>query len=357
MKKLTLMLFMTLAFSVFPAHAQGDSMFVRVAHLAYDVGEVDLLVDGQVAFSARFGTVTRYFEGSAGTYQLAIVPTGAGIDAAVLGPADVLLEAGHSYTLAAVGQQADLSLSPLFIDETLTLQNSGLSTASPILMLHAVSGGSAVDVYNGSEVIASQLGFGGYVAAAAPLGQFELRATPAGQPDATTLTQTSIGVPNNLLFLAVAGIADDYIVVTANASSLNAVDFLTGLSGTPLSVDTLLTAASAAGLNDALANQGPFTLFAPLDSAFAATSVDLADAAGLTNLLGYHIVPSYVSSAEIVDDLIANGSVTLTAVQTEALTISNTDGRVLVNGTAQLVAVDYYVRNGVVHFIDAVLNP
>jgi uncharacterized surface protein with fasciclin (FAS1) repeats len=214
-----------------------------------------------------------------------------------------------------------------------------------------------VDVYNGSELVASQLGFGGYVAAAAPLGQFELRATPAGQPDATTLTQAAIGVPNNLLFLAVAGVADDYIVVASNASLLNAVEFMAGLSGSPLAVDTLLGAASAAGLNDALANQGPFTLFAPLESAFAAVTIDFADAAGLTNLLGYHIVPSYVSSADIVDDLITNGSVTLTAAQTETLTINNAEGRVLINGVAQLVAVDYYVRNGVIHFIDAVLMP
>jgi uncharacterized surface protein with fasciclin (FAS1) repeats len=357
MKKLALTFLLIGTFGVFTAHAQNESVFVRLAHLAYDIGEVDLLVDGQAASSADFGTVTRYFEGSAGTYQLAVVPTGQGIDAAVLGPADVPLEAGHTYTLAAVGQRADLSLSPLFIDETLTLQSSGVESASPILMLHAVSGGSAVDVYNGSELVASQLGFGGYVAAAAPLGQFELRATPAGQPDATTLTQAAIGVPNNLLFLAVAGVADDYIVVASNASLLNAVEFMAGLSGSPLAVDTLLGAASAAGLNDALANQGPFTLFAPLESAFAAVTIDFADAAGLTNLLGYHIVPSYVSSADIVDDLITNGSVTLTAAQTETLTINNAEGRVLINGVAQLVAVDYYVRNGVIHFIDAVLMP
>jgi hypothetical protein len=362
MKKLVLILTLIVAFGVFTAQAQDDVARVRFAHLSYDAGELDLLVDGVVASSARFGTITRYFEGGSGTHQLAVVPAGAGIESAVLGPADMNLEAGHDYTLAAIGQQADMSFSPLIIDETLTIQTAGVTSDSPMLVINAVSGAPAMDVYADGNPVTAQLSFGGYVAAETPAGDFLLTGSQAGQSEIVVFEQPAVGLPNNTLFVAVAGVADDFTVFSGNASSLNAVEFLTGLSGTTYSVDTLLSAANTAGMTDALANQGPLTLFAPLDSAFAAVPADtlsglLADPAGLTNVLGYHIIPDYVSSADIVDGLIENGSVDLTAAQGGSVALSNNEGTVLLNGSAQLVGVDFYVRNGVIHFVDSVLMP
>ncbi len=362
MKKLAFILLLLATFGIFTAQAQDEPAFVRFAHLSYDASELDLWIDGAQAESARFGTITRYFEGAAGTHQLAIVPTGQGIDAAVLGPADVVFEAGHTYTLAAIGQQADMSFSPLIIDETTTLETAGAASTSTLLVLNAVSGAPAIDVFAAEVPLAAQLTFGGYVTADAPQGEFDLYATAAGQTDTVIFSQTALGLPNNMMFVAVAGIADDYTVFTSNGSTLNAVDFLTALSGTAYSVDTLLSAVGAAGLTDSLANQGPFTLFAPLDSAFANVPADtlatlMADPEALTNVLGYHIVPEYISSADVVDGLIDSGSVTLTTAQTGDVLISNSDGNVLINGTARLIGVDYYVRNGVIHFIDGVLMP
>ncbi|MFN8372079.1 MAG: fasciclin domain-containing protein [Anaerolineae bacterium] len=362
MKRITLIFIVLLALSVFSAQAQGDTVRVRLAHLSLDAGELDLFINGSPAFSANFGAITRYFEGGAGTYQLAVVPTGSDISAAVLGPADVVFEAGHSYTLAAIGQQADLSFSPLVIDETLTLQNAGITTSSPILLINAVSGAPALDVFAGDAPLAAQLSFGGYAAAAAPAGEFEISATSAGQVGNVIFSQTALGLPNNLLLVALAGGADDFALFSANTSGLNAIEFLTGLTGTVYSSDLLLSAINAAGLTDALANQGPFTLFAPLDSAFAALPADtmnavLSDAGTLTNVLGYHIVPGYSPSADIVDGILTNGTISFTSSQGGSITISSSDGRVLLNDSAQLIGADYYVRNGVIHFIDGVLMP
>jgi uncharacterized surface protein with fasciclin (FAS1) repeats len=362
MKKLVLILTLIMIVGVFTVQAQDDTARIRFAHLSYDAAELDLLVDGELVSAARFGTITHYLEAGAGTHQLAVVPTGSGVDAAVLGPADVNLEAGHNYTLAAIGQQADMSFSPLIIDETLTLQTAGITSDSPMLLLNAVSGAPAMDVYADGNPVTAQLSFGGYVAAESPAGSFQLSASQAGQSEMVVFEQTGVGLPNNTMFVAVAGVADDFTVFSANASSLNAVEFLTGLSGTPYSVDTLLNAVNTAGMTDALSNQGPFTLFAPLDTAFAAVPADtlnglMADPSGLTNVLGYHIIGDYVSSANIVAGLVENGSVDLTAAQGGSLALSNSDGTVLLNGSAQLVGVDYYVRNGVIHFIDSVLMP
>ncbi|NWF69917.1 MAG: fasciclin domain-containing protein [Chloroflexi bacterium] len=284
------------------------------------------------------------------------------MSAAVLGPADVSFEAGRSYTLAAVGQRADLSLSPLVIDENLLLETYNIDPASSwVLLLHAVSGAPAVDVYFNDTLVVSGLGFGASLVAEATEASFQLRVTAAGQ-SGDILNQTLLGLPNNTQFVTVAGTADDFSVIVGSNSPLNAVDFLRGLSGQPTSFDTLLAAVDAAGLTDALANQGPFTLFAPPDSAFAALPAGtleaaLADPTLLTNILGYHVVPDYVTSADVVDELLTTGSVTLSTAQGGALTISSSDGRVLINGTAQILATDYYVRNGVIHVIDSLLVP
>ncbi|MFZ1767634.1 MAG: fasciclin domain-containing protein [Caldilinea sp.] len=119
---------------------------------------------------------------------------------------------------------------------------------------------------------------------------------------------------------------------------------------------TLLAAVEAAGLVDELTSEGPFTVFAPTDEAFAALpagTVDtlLADPEGaLRDILLYHVVAGKVMSGDLSDGMTAN------TLQGAPVTISLADGAVKVNDS-NVVAADVEASNGVIHVIDAVLLP
>ena len=103
--------------------------------------------------------------------------------------------------------------------------------------------------------------------------------------------------------------------------------------------------------------QGPFTVFAPTDAAFAklpAGTVEalLADKAKLASILTYHVVAGKVMAGDIVK---ANGA-TPTTVNGQSVDVVVRGGKVYVNG-AQVVSADIVASNGVIHVIDAVLMP
>ncbi len=119
--------------------------------------------------------------------------------------------------------------------------------------------------------------------------------------------------------------------------------------------NTLVTAVKAAGLVETLKGEGPFTVFAPTDAAFAKVPTDtlnalLADKAALANVLTYHVVAGNVMTADVVK---LTSAVT---VQGQAVSIEVKDGKVYVDG-AQVVATDIKASNGVIHVIDAVILP
>jgi transforming growth factor-beta-induced protein len=119
---------------------------------------------------------------------------------------------------------------------------------------------------------------------------------------------------------------------------------------------TLLTAATAAGLVDTLKGAGPYTVFAPTDAAFAklpAGTVDslLADPAKLRSILLYHVVPGKVMAAQVT------GLSSATSAEGSPIAISVVDGKVYLNGTAQVIATDVEASNGVIHVIDSVILP
>lgn len=118
---------------------------------------------------------------------------------------------------------------------------------------------------------------------------------------------------------------------------------------------TLVTALDAAGLVDALMGEGPFTVFAPTDDAFAALDPELLDKLLLpenidilTAILTYHVVAAKVMSADVADGDVAT-------LEGSTLTLSTSMG-VMVND-ANVTAVDIEGANGVIHVIDKVLVP
>jgi len=119
--------------------------------------------------------------------------------------------------------------------------------------------------------------------------------------------------------------------------------------------NTLVTAVKAAGLVETLKGEGPFTVFAPTDAAFAKVPTEtlnalLADKAALANVLTYHVVAGKVMAADVVKLTSAE------TVQGQAVSIEVKDGKVYVDGS-QAVTTDIKASNGVIHVIDAVILP
>ncbi len=119
---------------------------------------------------------------------------------------------------------------------------------------------------------------------------------------------------------------------------------------------TLEAAVKAAELDGALQGEGPFTVFAPTDDAFAALpegTVDdlLQDPTGaLAQILLYHVVNAKALSTDLSDGQM------ITTLQGTDVTVSIADGKVYIN-EAEVIVADLEADNGVVHVIDAVITP
>lgn len=119
--------------------------------------------------------------------------------------------------------------------------------------------------------------------------------------------------------------------------------------------ETLVAALGAADLVETLKAEGPFTVFAPTDDAFAKLppgTVEglLEDVPKLKNILLYHVVPGKVMSAAVVELESAD-----TALGDKVM-IKVVDGKVMIND-AQVVVADIEASNGVIHVIDTVILP
>jgi len=117
---------------------------------------------------------------------------------------------------------------------------------------------------------------------------------------------------------------------------------------------TLVKAVQEAGLVDTLKSDGPFTVFAPTDEAFAKLPAGtlealLKDKQKLTAVLTYHVVPGKVMAAQVRPGQVKT-------VEGEALMVSTSHGNVMINN-ARVVKTDIVASNGVIHVIDTVVLP
>lgn len=120
--------------------------------------------------------------------------------------------------------------------------------------------------------------------------------------------------------------------------------------------DTLVAAVTAADLVGVLSSEGPFTVFAPTDAAFAklpAGTIEalLGDIPTLTSILTYHVVAGEVPASAVVNAAAA------ATVQGGKVYIDVIDGEVILNGNVQVIITDIRASNGIIHVIDAVLLP
>jgi uncharacterized surface protein with fasciclin (FAS1) repeats len=120
---------------------------------------------------------------------------------------------------------------------------------------------------------------------------------------------------------------------------------------------TLVAAVQAAGLENALVNAGPFTVFAPTDEAFGKLPKETLDNLmkpenknALSNILEYHVFIGVMKTEQMRDGQKLN------QVNLKNVEISNKDGKILLNGTVNILA-SVPASNGIVHVVDGVLLP
>ncbi len=132
---------------------------------------------------------------------------------------------------------------------------------------------------------------------------------------------------------------------------------------------TLVAAVKAAGLVDTLKSPGPFTVFAPVNAAFAALPAGTVDTllkpenkAMLTGVLTYHVVPGKID-AKALSQMVMDGKgmAALKTVAGGTLTAKSSGGKLTLTdekgGTATVTIADVMQSNGVIHVVDKVLLP
>jgi len=155
------------------------------------------------------------------------------------------------------------------------------------------------------------------------------------------------------LTIAVAIAATGAVPVQAQANDQDIVE----IAASAGSFNTLVAAVQAAGLVDVLKGDGPFTVFAPTDAAFAKLPAGTVESLllpenldQLVAILTYHVVPGEVTAEQVV------GLDRAETVQGQFLDIMVRDGNVMVDG-AKVVQADIMASNGVIHVIDSVVLP
>jgi uncharacterized surface protein with fasciclin (FAS1) repeats len=144
------------------------------------------------------------------------------------------------------------------------------------------------------------------------------------------------------------------VLVASTEATVDAPGDVVDVAVAAGSFNTLAAALQAADLVDTLRGEGPFTIFAPTDDAFAEipqAQLDelLADKEKLTAVLTYHVVAGKVMAADVV------GLDSATTLQGGNLTIDTADGVKI--DDANVVKTDIEASNGVIHVIDTVLMP
>ena len=132
---------------------------------------------------------------------------------------------------------------------------------------------------------------------------------------------------------------------------------------------TLVTALKAADLVGALQGDGPFTVFAPTNDAFAKLDsntlnslLEAKNQKALANILTYHVISGKLTATDVVSALKSgNGSVDLTALNGQVINVMQKDGKIWLkdlNGNySEIVATDVMGSNGVIHVINTVVMP
>ena len=148
---------------------------------------------------------------------------------------------------------------------------------------------------------------------------------------------------------------------TPTTSAMTSSHTIAQIAEATPNLSTLVAAVKAAGLVDTLSGTGPYTVFAPTNAAFAAlpagtvtTLLEPQNKAALTKILTYHVVSGKVMAKDLMAGPVKTAEGSDITINDNNGTFTITDGK---GGTAKFVTTDIVASNGVIHVIDAVLQP
>tara|TARA_B100000683_G_scaffold77522_1_gene76712 strand:+ start:3175 stop:4515 length:1341 start_codon:yes stop_codon:yes gene_type:complete len=211
-------------------------------------------------------------------------------------------------------------------------------TLSDILLYHVISG--AVDAANVTDGMVATMVNGDNVT-------FTVTNETVMINDAN-VTDRDVAASNGIIH-----IIDKVLLPPAEEPALEDISGVAAGTGVH---DSLVAALTHAGLVATLQGDGPFTVFAPTDEAFAEAGIDLSTFdndeanATLTDILTYHVYAGSVAAADVTDGMVA------TMVNGDDATFTVVNGTVMVGG-ATVTTADVAASNGVIHVIDKVLMP
>ena len=211
-------------------------------------------------------------------------------------------------------------------------------TLSDILLYHVISG--AVDAANVTDGLVATMVNGDNVT-------FTVANETVMINDAN-VTDRDVAASNGIIH-----IIDKVLLPPAEEPALEDISGVAAGTGVH---DSLVAALTHAGLVATLQGDGPFTVFAPTDDAFAEAGIDLSTFdndeanATLADILTYHVYAGSVAAADVTDGMVA------TMVNGDDATFTVVNGTVMVGG-ATVTTADVAASNGVIHVIDKVLMP
>ena len=211
-------------------------------------------------------------------------------------------------------------------------------TLSDILLYHVISG--TVDAANVTDGLVATMVNGDNVT-------FTVTNETVMINDAN-VTDRDVAASNGIIH-----IIDKVLLPPAEEPALEDISGVAAGTGVH---DSLVAALAHAGLVATLQGDGPFTVFAPTDEAFAEAGIDLSTFdndeanATLTDILTYHVYAGSVAAADVTDGMVA------TMVNGDDATFTVVNGTVMVGG-ATVTTADVAASNGVIHVIDKVLMP
>jgi uncharacterized surface protein with fasciclin (FAS1) repeats len=354
---------------------QGTPAFVRIAHLSADMPEVDVYIDGVLSGNASLsvGQVSDWAALPAATYMFSFVPRGALVNEAFFGPVTVTIPPMSWTTVVVVGSSAEDTMQIALLDQNIEEPLEGGNAR--VTFFNAIEGSVPLDVSLAENlVLFDDIAYGQFAALDLPAETYNIallsptstEPLPAGLPDAVIES-------GNFYFLTAYGTADSPIlsVKAVTAAEIEAIT-VGVITPTAMPVEAqmpdivellaldgrfsmLLAAIDAAGLTETLRMEGPMTLFAPTDEAFAALPEGLLDTLltnpeALTNVLLYHVVVGDIVFGSPLqgDPLTAMGS---------PLPINTTTAIPLIAGIATVTEANIPAANGRIQVIDAVLLP
>ena len=344
---------------------------LRVAHFAADAPAVQVYIDGELSDIEvlSFGAMTGWIELLPDTYNVAVVPSGGTLADAVIGPLDVNLSSDDWFTMAAIGSVEDGTLTADVVQEPIAILDADTAL---VTVYHGIEGAPNVDVIDGDgNAVVSDLAFGDSADITVPAASYDLSVVATGttEPALLDLSGTVLSA-DNYYFVAAIGTPDapqaflrdvprseiEDLISKPVSGDLNTLPTILEIASNDDRFTTLVTAVEAAGLANILANDGPYTVFAPTNDAFAALpegTLDslLADMDALSDILLYHVVPGTVVASNLTTSSVA------TAQGDSIDVVVSADGSVVLNGSVNVIITDIQASNGVVHVIDAVLLP